>query len=84
MPYKANVVVRYKKSVLEPQGQAILLSLREQGDESFLDVRVGKYIEILLEAENLQAAEEKVRKLAEDLLHNPVMENCSITVSQDD
>ena len=43
--FNATATVRFKKSVLEPQGKAIQLSLAEKGSHEFTLVRVGKYTE---------------------------------------
>mgnify|MGYP000113659004 FL=1 len=60
--YTATATVRFKKSVLEPQGKAIQLSLAEKGSHEFTLVRVGKYIEVELEAASLEAAKKKCSK----------------------
>lgn len=79
--YSATATVRFKKSVLEPQGKAIQLSLAEKGSHEFTQVRVGKYIEVELEADSKEAAEQKMKKIAADMLYNDVMETCEIHVA---
>lgn len=74
MHFRGKVTVKFKKSVLEPQGKAIELSLSEKGHRDIDLVRVGKYIEVDLQAESESEAEEKLKVIAEDLLYNPVME----------
>lgn len=74
MYYQINVKVTFKKSVLEPQGQAILLSLHEHGEKDVSQVRVGKWIELEVKASNEQEALAKAKKIANELLANPVME----------
>ena len=80
--FSATATVRFKKSVLEPQGKAIQLSLAEKGSHEFTLVRVGKYIEVELEAESAEAAEQKMKKIAGDMLFNDVMETCEIRVTE--
>jgi len=80
--YTATATVRFKKSVLEPQGKAIQLSLAEKGSHEFTLVRVGKYIEVELEAASLEAAKEKMQQIAGDMLYNDVMETCEIHVAE--
>lgn len=82
MLYQATVIVRYKKSVLEPQGEAILLSLKEQGEEKVKQVRLGKILEILVEAENLTEAKDKIKKITEEMLYNPVMETAEFHIEE--
>jgi phosphoribosylformylglycinamidine synthase subunit PurS len=80
--FTGTAVVRFKKSVLEPQGKAIQLSLAERGSHEFTLVRVGKHIEVELEADSKTEAEEKMQKIAADMLYNDVMETCEIQVAE--
>lgn len=80
--FTATATVRFKKSVLEPQGKAIQLSLAEKGSHEFTLVRVGKYIEVELEAASLEEAQKKMEKIAGDMLYNDVMETCEIAVRE--
>ncbi len=80
--FAATATVRFKKSVLEPQGKAIQLSLAEKGSHEFSLVRVGKFIEVELEADTLEAARQKMEKIAADMLFNDVMETCEIHVGE--
>ena len=80
--FNATATVRFKKSVLEPQGKAIQLSLAEKGSHEFSLVRVGKYIEVELEAVSLAEAKQKMEKIAGDMLYNDVMETCEIHVQE--
>ncbi|MCS6972619.1 MAG: phosphoribosylformylglycinamidine synthase subunit PurS [Leptospiraceae bacterium] len=78
--YYATAIVKFKTSVLEPQGKAILLSLSEKGHKEFSQIRVGKFIEVELVAENDREAQAKISQLAEDYLYNSVMETCELKV----
>ncbi len=80
MHFLGTVVVRFKKSVLEPQGQAVLLSLKENHVKGVENVRVGKFIEVKLEASSEEEAEKQLQEIAELLLYNPVMEVCELSV----
>lgn len=80
--FTATATVRFKKSVLEPQGKAIQLSLAEKHLHEFSLVRVGKYIEVELEADSLEAARQKMEKIAADMLYNDVMETCEIHIAE--
>ena len=77
-----GIFQQFKKSVLEPQGKAIQLSLAEKGSHEFSLVRVGKYIEVELEAVSLEEAKQKMEKIAGDMLYNDVMETCEIHVQE--
>ena len=78
---KAKVYVNLKSGVLDPQGKAVKGGLENLGLKGVQDVRVGKHINLHVEA----ASEEEARKIAEDaskkLLANPVMEYFEISVN---
>lgn len=82
MHYSGKVKVRFKKSVLEPQGKAVELALHENGYENIQKIRVGKFIEVDLEASSKEEARKALGEIAEKVLYNPVMEVCDIEVEE--
>lgn len=75
---KANVYVTLKEGVLDPQGDAVKNSLHVLGYENVLDVRIGKFIEVNLEAENPEQAQHELEIMSDKLLANPVIEDYRI------
>ncbi len=75
---KARVVVTLKKSVLDPQGQAVARALASLGFDEVKDVRLGKIIE--LDLGDAKPGEEKARiqQMCEKLLANTVIEEYRI------
>ena len=76
---KVEVYVTYKKSILDPQGQAIKAATQKLGQSEIQDIRVGKYFEIEVEGEP-QVAVKKMEEIAEKLLANPNMETYKVEV----
>lgn len=76
----ARIQVTLKPVVLDPQGDAVLNGLHQLGYTDVSSVRVGKYLEITLAAENAGAAEAAVRQMCDRLLANPVIESYHCTV----
>jgi phosphoribosylformylglycinamidine synthase subunit PurS len=85
MPYEnrrseGTVVARFvvevmlKPEILDSQGQAVARALPRLGFEGVTGVRQGKRFEIEVEGPADEAATERVRKMAETLLANPVIE----------
>jgi phosphoribosylformylglycinamidine synthase subunit PurS len=74
MKYKARIFVTLRPSVLDPAGTAVKSAL-EQMHHAIESVRIGKYIEIVFNAENHDAATEQVNLACDRLLANPVIEN---------
>lgn len=72
---KANVYVTLKEEVLDPQGEAVARAMGSLGVTGVKRVRVGKLIEIDLDAANASEAEAKLRGICEKLLANPIVEN---------
>lgn len=80
MRFKAHVLVSLKEGVLDTQGKAVRVSLKNMGYGSVDEVRVGKSIVITLEANSLGEAEKQVEAMCEDLLVNSLIETWSLTM----
>ena len=74
---KATVVVRPKPGILDPQGEAVLGALRHL-DFAVSDVRVGRVVDIELDAETADDARAQVGQMCEQLLANPLIESFEI------
>jgi phosphoribosylformylglycinamidine synthase subunit PurS len=81
--YKAIVTVLLKKSVLDPQGKTVKSALDSMGYSNVQDVRLGKHMEILVEAGSEQEANTQVKEMCEKLLVNPVIESYNFTLSEE-
>lgn len=78
--YKVKVYVTLKEGVLDPQGKAVRGSLHSMNFDEVQEVRVGKYIELFLEeAENL---DQRVNRMIDQLLANPVIEDYRYDVEE--
>lgn len=79
---KATVLVRLKGEVLDPQGDAVRRALGKLGFEGVKGVRIGKLIEIELDDAHGGGADLKDRlaKMADEMLANPVIEDYEIKV----
>lgn len=74
------VDVMLKPEILDPQGQAIARKLPQLGFAGITGVRQGKRFELELEGPADEAALDRVRKIAETLLANPVIETFEVSV----
>jgi phosphoribosylformylglycinamidine synthase len=75
---KATVLVRLKPEVLDPQGDAVKRALGTLGFRGVKDVRVGKLIEIDVDARDAGALRTELAKMADELLANPVIEDYEV------
>lgn len=78
--YLARVFVTVKENVLDPQGKTVEGALRSLGFASASEVRVGKYLEVTLDAAGHGEAEAVATEMCERLLANPVIEDYRIEV----
>jgi phosphoribosylformylglycinamidine synthase PurS subunit len=81
MPYSARVNVMLKAGIADPQGQTIERALPALGYEGVSSVRVGKVIELTVDASDEESARQKVVEMCERLLANPVIEAYDVTVA---
>jgi phosphoribosylformylglycinamidine synthase subunit PurS len=74
---KATVLVRPKPGILDPQGQAVENSLRHLGF-AVGEARVGRLVELEIEAGDEAEARAQVEKMCSELLANPLIESYEI------
>lgn len=77
---KATVLVRLKTEVLDPQGDAVRRALDKLGFEGVKGVRIGKLIEIEIDEAHAKAPDlkERLSKMADEMLANPVIEDYEV------
>jgi len=73
--YTFEVLVRLRPGLLDPQGKAVEGSLPALGWTNVSGVRVGRHVELTIEAEDEAAARAQVEEMARRLLSNPVIED---------
>ena len=76
--YRFAVDVMPRDGILDPQGKAVEAALPQLGASSVHGVRVGRRIELTVEADDRAAARETVERLAAEFLSNPLIESWSI------
>lgn len=77
---KAHVYVTLKRTVLDAQGATVADALRRMNYQGVTDVRQGKYFLLTLSpaaADDQQAAQAEVDRIAREVLVNPVIEEYS-------
>ncbi len=80
MPYSARVSVTLKEGIADPQGQTIERALPALGYSGVRDVRVGKLIELEVDAADAADARGRVTEMCERLLANPVIESFEVHI----
>jgi phosphoribosylformylglycinamidine synthase PurS subunit len=77
---RAKIYVTLKKGVLDPQGKAIHASLSHLGIAGVEDVRVGKFMELVLKETEREEAHRRLDEACRRLLANTVIEDYRIEI----
>ena len=81
---RVKIFVSLKNGVLDPQGKAIERSLHTLGYPEVQEVRMGKYLELNIEASSGNSAtENRIREMCDKLLTNPVIEDYRFEIEQE-
>ena len=75
------MLVRPKEGILDPQGEAVLEALRHL-DFKVEEVRVGRVVDVELDAEDADSARAEVSRMCEQLLANPLIESFEIELEE--
>ena len=78
---KIVVDVMLKPEILDPQGQAVSNALPSLGFDPARSLRIGKHVELELDAPDEQAALDQANRMAETLLANPVIEDYAVRLA---
>ena len=81
MIFTVQIKVMPLKDLLDPQGKAVMGGLQNLGLNNVSDVRIGKHIDLQIEADSKENALATAESAVKKLLANPVMEIFEITVS---
>ena len=76
--YQARVLVRLRSSVLDPAGEAARGAAVRLGVDGIDKLRIGKAVEMELEAPDEAEARRRIELLSDRLLANPVIEDWSL------
>jgi phosphoribosylformylglycinamidine synthase subunit PurS len=81
--YSARVLVSLRPSVLDPAGEATRAAAARLGVAGVSRLRIGKAVEVELEAPDAEAARTQLELLSDRLLANPVIENWTLELNAD-
>ena len=78
---RATVLVRPKGGILDPQGEAVERSLHQLGFDVG-EARVGRVIDLEVDATSAEEARSQLERMCEDLLANPLIESYEIELEE--
>ena len=76
---KATVLIRPKPGILDPQGEAVESSLQHLGFP-VTEARVGRLVDLEVDAADPDAARAQLERMCEQLLTNPLIESYEIAL----
>jgi len=80
--FKAKVLIKRRKTILDPQGKAVEIGAKHLGLSNIKNTRIDKYIEFNVDTNNKKAAEDEVNDYCKKLLVNPIMEDYEFTLEE--
>lgn len=81
MNFTAEIKIMPLKELLDPQGKAVMGGLSNLGMKNIEDVRIGKHIQLNIEASDASEAKKIAEEASQKLLANPVMEEFTISIT---
>jgi phosphoribosylformylglycinamidine synthase PurS subunit len=81
--FSARVLVSLRPSVLDPAGEATRAAASRLGVDGIGKLRIGKAVEVELEAPDAQTARQQLELLSDRLLANPVIEDWTLELKDD-
>ncbi|MEO8446938.1 MAG: phosphoribosylformylglycinamidine synthase subunit PurS [bacterium] len=81
--YISKINISLRKTILDPQGKAVEHSLKSLGYDAIADTRIGKYIELKINACSKDEATRISDEACKKLLANPVMEDYTFTIYEE-
>jgi phosphoribosylformylglycinamidine synthase subunit PurS len=82
MKFFAEIDIMPLKALLDPQGKAVRNSATKAGYEGLENIRIGKHIEVEIDAQDEKIAESRIDELCKKLLSNPIIESYSFKLNK--
>lgn len=80
--YHARIYITLRSSVLDPAGTAVQSGIKQMGYPDVEGVRIGKYVEMNLQAQDEAEAKTQLDRICDRILANPVIENYRFEIEQ--
>ncbi len=82
MKFIAEIDIMPQKALLDPQGKAVTGSMKNLGHDKISNVRIGKHIQLEIEATTEEEAKMQVDDACRKMLANLIMETYSFSLHQ--
>lgn len=82
MKFKADIDIMPLEALLDPQGKAVSANMKNIGLEEITNVRIGKHITLVIDANSKEEASSKVDEACKKLLANQIMEGYTFELTE--
>lgn len=82
MKFRAEIDIMPLKALLDPQGKTVSGSMKNIGLSEISNVRIGKHIQLEVDAPSKDVANTKVQEACKKLLANQIMESFEFTLHE--
>lgn len=82
MTFKAEIDIMPLEALLDPQGKAVSQNMGNVGLKEITNVRIGKHITLMIDADSKATAEEKADEACKKLLCNQIMESYEVNLTE--
>ena len=80
--FQAELNITLRKGILDVQGKTVEQALHSMDYPMIGNVRIGKFVELTVEADNADKAREIVSEASNKLIANPIIEDFEITIKE--
>ncbi len=80
--FKASITVSLRKSILDVQGKTVEHALHSTNFPMIKNTRIGKHVELEIDAENAEKAYEMLSDACKTIIANPIMEDYHIELHE--
>ena len=84
MKFIAEIDVMPHRELLDPQGKTVANNMNHIDITGIEDVRIGKHIRMVINADSEKVAHDKVKTACEKLLINPIMESYTFSLKNNE
>ena len=81
MRFTCEVYIKPRKDILDPQGDAVKSALANLSFDGVSDVKVGRYLLLVIDGKDETAVHKSLEEMCEKLLANPITEDFTLKVT---
>jgi phosphoribosylformylglycinamidine synthase subunit PurS len=80
--YSAKIYITLREGILDVQGKTVEHALHSISFDTLSDLKIGKFIRLKAEAENIEGARKLIDDACKQLIANPIIEDYQIDLEE--